>query len=318
MSVTAVSSNPRAEEPVAPVIETPSTFMPVLDFLSAEKVDEVLTKLVYEVDWEGKKKVTINVIAHVSSLHARIVGYIPVAGVTIGAIRISTAVVKIGLAAASLGACSMLGLPQAHSFADIVSSMGSIKHGIIEIMPLAVGAAVYMSNFTPSFDVLVTDLKVSQDKMGVISDFCQKATDSAIAFEKDKYAEYKPWAKVIMHAAEKTYHFATEGADCIVTCAAWGNIAVGLGALVASPYTGGGSLPYALTSIAKGSLALGASSLLELAQEYDLQGKITRLFSSGEDTEPDIEGQLFRLQLMLNDCACFGEIYEALDELEKK
>lgn len=314
MTVLPVSAREHVEDDHQPLIETPSTFSPVLAYLSAEKIDEVLTKLVYEVDWEGKKKVTINVIANVSSMHAKIIGYLPVAGVTLGAIRISAGVLKIGLAAASLGACTMLGLPQAHSFADIVSSVGSVKQGVIEIMPLAVGAGMYLSNYTPSFDVLVTDLKVSQDKMGVISNFCQQATESAMAAEKEKYAEYKPWAQTVLHVAEKTYHFATEGADCIVTCAAWGNIAVGVGALVASPYTGGSSLPYALTSIAKGAFALGASSLLELAQEYDLQGKVTRLFSSDEATEIDVDSKLFKLQLLLGDCADFGEAYEAIDE----
>jgi hypothetical protein len=154
--------------------------------------------------------------------------------------------------------------------------------------------------------------------MGVISDFCHKAKESAVAFEKEKYSEYKPWAQTVLHVVEKTYHFATEGADCIVTCAAWGNIAVGVGALVASPYTGGGSLPYAVTSIAKGAFALGASSLLELAQEYDLQGKVTRFFAGEEEAKPDIEATLFRLNLLLNDCACFGEAYEAIDELNRR
>lgn len=314
MSVLAVGPRTHHDEGEAPLIETPSTFAPVFNLLNAEKIDHVLTKLVYEIDWEGKKKVTINIIANVSSLQARILGYMPVAGVTLGAFRISSGVLKLGLAAASLGACRMFGLPQTQSFTEIVTSLGSIKHGVVEVMPLAFGAAAYLADYAPPVELLVTDLKISRDKMGVLSEYCHQTAESAFAADKDKYLEYKPWAKTLMHAAEKTYQFATEGVECLVTCAAWGDIGIGLGALAVSPYTGGGSLTYGLSSIARGALALGASSLLEIAEEYDLKGKVTRLFTS-DDGLVDVDDSLCRLQVQLSECAAsLGGIYEALEE----
>lgn len=309
MSVSSIDARLPSMASVQTLIETPSTFLPVLDYLRAEKIDEVLTRLVYQVDWEDKKKVTINVIASISSTHAKIIGYLPVASVGLGVIRMSSGVLQIALAAASLGACTMLGLPQTRSFASMVSSVNAIKHGVIEVMPLVVGGAMYVGQYTPSFDVLVVDLKVSPNKWGVISDFCHQTTTLAIADEKHKYAEYTPWAQTALHVIEKSYTFATEGADCIVTCAAWGNIAVGVGALLASPYTGGGSLPYALTSFVKGALALGASSLLGLAEEYDLRSRIVKVLSK-QDTVDDV---LDRLHLQLAERDCFGDVYSYLD-----
>lgn len=321
MSITSVTStslalNDLAHQEGALDLETPKEFEPVFSHLAIKKVDEVVTRIVYTVDWEGKKQTTINVIAVISRTHARIIGYMPVAGVALGACRISLGFLKLGLAAASLGACQMFGLPMTSSLGDVVQNVNTIRHGFIEVLPLAVGAATYLSNYTPSVDLLVSGLKVSDDKWGVVADFCETTTKAAFKEDEDeKYAEYKPWAKTMIKACEKTYTFATDGAECIVTCAAWGDIALGVGALITSPYTGGASLPYALVSIARGALSLGASSLIDLASEYDLKGKIISYFSPEEDSfDPDFE--LLRLTyLNYHDCYKFAEAYEAMEQL---
>jgi hypothetical protein len=315
MSVSSVRLDGAAAADPAHMIETPDTFAPVFQALKAERIDQILTKIVYEVDWGAKGKTTINVIAHVTNMHANIIGYLPVAGVSLGACRLSLGVLRLSLAAASLGACRMLGLPQLHTFTDLVSHASSVKTGFIEVMPLAVGALAYLSNYTPSLDLLVTDLKVSSDKLGVISEFCEQTVRSGLKEDEARYEELKPWARNVIKVAEKTYTFATEGAECIVTCAAWGDIAVGLGSLIASPYTGGTTVPYALTSIARGALALGASSLIELATEYDLKGKITSYFTSGDaDYVKEADALLYKTVYMLyHGIEEFGAIYEALE-----
>lgn len=319
MTIQAVKSSTAAIVEVVPAeeiieLETPSSFEPVFVHLAVNKVDEVLTRIVYTVDWDAKKKTTINVIAVISRAHAKIIGYMPVAGVTVGACRLSVGMLRLGIAAASLGACKMFGIPASTTMGDVVQSLKTIKHGFVEVLPLAVGAATYLSNYTPSVDLLVSGLQLSEDKWGVVADFCETTTASAFKDDEEKYSEYKPWAKTLMTVCEKSYTFATEGAECIVTCAAWGDIALGMGALVASPYTGGTSLPYAVMSIARGALALGASSLLDLAREHDLQGKVAALFGAGEPTyDPDFEVQKLTYQLYDN-CHIYGEIYEAIEK----
>lgn len=309
MSVLPVETRFISSEPMNAYIETPISFLPVLKHLSAERIDEVLTRLVYEIDWEKKTKVAIHVIASVSSTQAKIIGYLPVASVALGALRMSEGVLKVGLAAASLGACSMLGLPQSDTFDSMVSSIHTMSQGVIEVMPLVVGSAMYIAQYAPSFDVLVVDLKVSQNKSGVITDFCQQAVQSAMADEKDKYAEYKPWAQTALHVIEKSYSFATEGAHCIVTYAAWGNIAVGVGALLASPATGGALLPYAITSFVKGLFALGATAAVELAQQYNLQERIIKVFSQDEPHVDGVVDNLHRELDKLRQESCFEGMY---------
>jgi len=297
-----------------PLIETPETFASVFDFLKAEKIDHILTRIAYEVDWEEKGKVTINVIANVSSMHATIIGYLPVAGVTKGAFKLSLGMLRASLAIASLGACRMLGLPEMFSFHDITSHIGSVRDGIIEIMPLAFGTGAFISNYTPSVDLLVTDLKVSQDKLGVISEFCHSTVASAVKTEESKYDHYKPWARTLAVAGEKTFVFASDGVECLVTCAAWGDLAIGTAAIVTAPVTGGASIGFGLTSITRGALALGASTLLDLAKEYDLQGKVMSYFV--EDKKPDdgCDAVIYRLCYNLyNNAANFNQAYEAIE-----
>lgn len=320
MSVASVTTNHLAlnelahEESVIE-LETPREFEPVFTHLAINKIDEVVTRIVYTVDWEGKKQTTINVIAVISRTHARIIGYMPVAGVALGACRMSLGFLKLGLAAASLGACKMFGLPMTSTLGEVVQNVNSIKQGFIQVLPLAVGAATYLSNYTPSVDLLVSGLKVSEDKWGVVTDFCETTTKAAFKEDEDRYQEYKPWAKTVLHACEKTYTFASDGAECLVTCAAWGDIALGVGALIASPYTGGTSLPYALVSIARGALSLGASTLIDMANEYDLKGKIVSYFSSGEE-KYDPEFEIYRLTyLNYHECHKFAEAYEAMEAL---
>lgn len=296
-------------------LQTPTSFAAVFDALNIEKIDHIMTKLVYTVDWPGKGKVVINVLAKVTRLQAQIIGYIPVTGVAIGACRLSVGVLQLGLTAASLGACQMLGLPIGVSFGDVVTSMSAIKQGIIEISPLAVGLGAYLVDHTPSVPHLIADLKVTSDKWGVLSEFCHSTAVDAASSEKEKYQDYKPWAKTVMDATDKTYVFATEGAECMVTCAAWGNLALGVGALATAPFTRGATLPYAVTSLASGALALGASTLLALADEYEIKGRLTRWFYPEDEVSGDaIDGTLLKLMLRLQDAADMSDAYEAIDK----
>jgi hypothetical protein len=317
MTVTTVSHPASTPLHGSVLLETPRAFSFVFDILDAQKIDRIMTKMVYDVDWDKHSKRSIEVIAVITRAHANIIGFMPVVGVSRGAFRLSIGVLRLALAAASLGACRMFGVKEAATFCDFASHAYSIKEGVVEIMPLAFGAGMYLSNFTPSIDLLVTDLKVSQDKWGVVSEFCHQTTAAALKADEEKYQDLKPWAAGLTKACEKTYVFATEGAECIVTCAAWGDIALGVGALVASPIAGGSTVPYGLYSIARGALALGASSLLDLAKEWDLQGKITRLIVDGtRDPVAEVEASLFKLIYQLNkDCEQFAIAYEAIEEL---
>lgn len=283
------------------VINTPSSFSPVF-----EKIDEVLTRLVYEVDWDGKKKVTINIIAKVSSLHTHIIGYLPVVGVSLGAVKISKAVLKIGLLAASFGACSMVGISPPVLLTDLMSPIGSIKEGIVEVLPLAVGAGMYVSHHVPSFDVVVRDLKVLQDKTGVIANIIKETKDSVIAAEEDKYEEFTPWAKTACQVVEKTYCFAVDGKEYLVTCAALGALAVGIGGVVASSFTGGASLPPSVGLIAQGAAALGLESLVDYVKGLELPEKIVGVFAS----DPDPDDTLYSLTARIHSGAAdFEEAY---------
>jgi len=297
------------------VFDTRALFAPVFEVLSAEKIDRLLTQIVYNVDWDSTRKVTINIIAEVTKLHANIIGYIPVAGVSVGACRVSIGVVRLSLAMASLGASRMLGIAETNTFGNLLDATNSIKDGFLEVSPLAVGAGLYLSKHTPSMSLLVSDLKVSQDKFGIISEFCKTTVEKAKKEDEDKYEHYKPWAQTLLKTTEKTYLFATEGAQCIVTCAAWGNIAMGIGGLAVAPYTGGASLPWAVTSLAKGALSLGASSLLEMATTYDLHGKVIRFFvPEKKEDSSDADFILMKLILELEkDREKFAEAYEAIE-----
>lgn len=261
---------------VAPMqrIETPSPFNAIFDVLKAEKIDQIMTKIAYEVDWEGKGKTTVNIITNITKSYVQVVGYMPVVGVSLGAFKFSIGALRLSLLAASMGARKMLGLEHLHGTDQILSLGDHVGQGFIEVLPLAIGAGVYVSSYVPSLEIFVSDLKVKENKLGVVTQFCETTVESAFKEDPEAYPNLKPWARSLAHACEKTYLFATEGAECIVTCAAWGDIALGVGALAVSPFTGAASMPYGIASIARGALALGASSLLDLASQYDLLGRV--------------------------------------------
>lgn len=274
--------------------ETSAFFDSSLEHLDTKKVKNIFTKIRCEVESSSGGKVAVYLIAKVSKLRTQIIGFVPVASVGLGFCRISVGLARLAMAAASIGTANLLGLPASLAVDKSFVDAELIKQGFVNLLPLAAGALVLMKESTPSFDVMVTDFAVSNDRSGVLKHYISHAAASAFA-EDERLAHYRPESRKIIQFCEKTFALVSEGAQIVVTCAAWGDIAMGVGALAVAPVTSGTTLPYAATSIAKGTFALSASSLLDMVEKYEVKQKVMGWISSffeEEDEEDDLSRRL--------------------------
>jgi hypothetical protein len=289
-------------------IQTPTSFDHIFDVLDAEKIDHLLTRFAYEVDWGHHKKITLNVLAHVTRTQAHIIGYYPIVGVTQGSLTLSLGLIQLSLSLAALGAYSLMGIAAPQTFEGVLSASSHIAQGTIALVPLALGSTVYLADHTPSLEIYVQKLTLSQDKWHVICDYIHDISHSTDLRPEPDTLDMQPWAKQVVCGIEKTYTLATDGAECMVTCAAWGNLFLGAGGILAAPFTGGSSLPFAASQIAQGALALGAMSLID----QDLKTQVTHyLFPKKQDS---VDATLDQLVYNVNQgVELFAEAYQAFE-----
>jgi len=267
-----------------------------LDHLKSKKVQNIFTKVRCEVETTSGGKVAVYLIAKVSQLRTQIIGFVPVASVGLGFCRVSVGLARLAMAAASIGTANLLGLSPSLAVDKAFVDAELIKQGFVNLLPLAAGALVLMKDATPSFDVMVTDFSVSSDRAGVVKHYVSQAATKAFA-EDERLSHLRPESRSIIQFCEKTFSLVSEGASIVVTCAAWGDIVMGVGALAAAPMTSGSTLPYAVTSIAKGTFSLTASSILDLVEKYEVKEKVMSWISGFFHEEKDAEEEAFEREI---------------------
>lgn len=265
--------------------EATDFFHDSLNRLHIDKVNTILTKIRCEVESESGAKVPVDLIAKVSKWRTQVLGFVPVISTGVGLCRVSVGMAKVALAVASIGAANLLGLsssPLTQAFVDAAL----VKEGFINLLPLAAGALVMMKEATPSFDVMVTDFSVSEDRVGVVKHYVSHVASKAFG-EDEKLTDLKLESRKIIQIYEKTFSVVSKGVKVVVTCAPWIDIAKGVVEIVVSPFIGGATLPSGVMSVARGSLVLAGPSIVESVKSKILPALMERIGSYFDEEEKE-------------------------------
>ncbi len=246
---------------------TPAEFSPVFEALKASGVDEIMARLVYEVDWKEGKRVAIQVVTKVTRLQTEVLGYWPMAKVTMGVCRVSMNAIRLGVLLASIGASRGLGLAASSSMEGALVAASGMKEGLLDVVPLAIGTGVYFAGHLPPLELVVSKLKVSGPWETVKTTLAETAGE-AFAADVEAYEGYTPLAGRVMTTVNHVYTLATDGASCLVEYVAWGDLAVGAVALASSPMLGPAAASYGTAAVVRGAVGLGAKPLVNYVQSW--------------------------------------------------
>jgi len=261
--------------------ETPAEFSPVFEALGPSGVDQIVIRL-HQVNWKEGKRMAIQVVAKVTRLQTEVLGYVPMARVTMGVCKVSLNAIRLGVLLASIGAARGLGLASSSSMKGALEAASGMKEGLLDVVPLAIGTGVYLAGHLPPLELVVSNLNVSGPWEGLKMTFRDTATEAFTA-EVDPYADYNPLAGRVMSAVNQVYTLATDGASCLVEYVAWGDLAMGAAALASSPLLGPAAASYGTSAVIRGAVGLGAKPLVSYVQSV-----LSSLFG-GDPEETSVE-----------------------------